>query len=116
MIISQEKNIPFESIGDRVKSVRKSKNLTQQVFAKRLDTSSGFISEVENGVKMPGYDLLLSLKREFPDTDMNWLVSIMEMLDDKGKAEALKAIKKEKLFVDYHTPRKPRPSGGDDGK
>lgn len=62
-------------VGERVKNVRKSKNLTQQAFAKVLATSSGFISEVENGIKMPGFDLLLSLKREFADVDMNWLLT-----------------------------------------
>jgi transcriptional regulator with XRE-family HTH domain len=61
-------------IGERIKQLRMKKGLSQQALAKRLGTSSGYISELEQGKKMPGAELLLSLKREF-DVDLNWLVA-----------------------------------------
>jgi transcriptional regulator with XRE-family HTH domain len=61
-------------IGDRLKQLRKEKNLSQQALAKKLGTSSGYISELESGKKLPGTELLLSLKREY-DVDLNWLVA-----------------------------------------
>lgn len=61
-------------IGERIKWLRKSKNLTQQAFAAALNSSSGYISEIESDKKMPGGDFFLSLKREF-NVDLNWLLS-----------------------------------------
>lgn len=61
-------------LGDRLKSIRKGKSLTQQAFAKALSTSPGYISEIEKGKKTPGGDFLTSLKREF-QVDINWFLT-----------------------------------------
>ena len=61
-------------IGDRLKQLRKSKKLTQQELAKLINTSSGYISEIENGKKVPGGEFLLSLKRFF-GVSVDWLLS-----------------------------------------
>ena len=60
-------------LGDRFKSIRKEKGLTQKAFAAALATSSGYISEIEAGKKIPGGELLTSLKRVF-NVDINWLL------------------------------------------
>ena len=59
-------------IGDRIKAVRNAKRLNQRDFSKMLGISSGHISEIESGKKMPGSDIILSLKREL-FVDLNWL-------------------------------------------
>ncbi|WP_316347663.1 helix-turn-helix transcriptional regulator [Desulfuromonas acetoxidans] len=60
-------------LGDRLKSIRKEKKLTQKAFAEALNTSPGYISEIEKGKKVPGGELLTMLKRVF-DVDINWLL------------------------------------------
>lgn len=61
-------------LGERLKWVRKDKGLTQQAFAKPLSTSSGYISEVEQGKKSPGSDFLLSLMRVYR-ISVDWLLN-----------------------------------------
>jgi len=62
-------------IGARIKKLRKQNKLSQQAFASLLTTSSGYISEVEQGKAQPGSNFLVSLKRAFPDLDLNWLLT-----------------------------------------
>ncbi|MBI5682468.1 MAG: helix-turn-helix transcriptional regulator [Deltaproteobacteria bacterium] len=61
-------------LGKRLRQFRKSKNLTQQEFANMIVTSQGFLSEIESNKKMPGAEILISLKRCF-DLDINWLLT-----------------------------------------
>ncbi len=61
-------------LNERIKKIRKDKSMTLKTFATALGTSPGFVSEIENGLKMPGYELLLSLKRIY-DVDLNWLLT-----------------------------------------
>jgi transcriptional regulator with XRE-family HTH domain len=72
----------FMEIFNRIKEIRKSLNLTQSKFADLLNVSNGFISEIESGNKKPGYDILISLKKEF-NININWLlIGEGEMLAD----------------------------------
>lgn len=64
-------------LGDRLKQIRKEKGLSQKAFADPLATSSGYISEVEQGKKTPGSEFLLSLSRV-------WKVSIDWLLTGEG--------------------------------
>ena len=125
-------------IGDRLKQLRKEKSLSQQELAKRLDTSSGYISELEQGKKQPGTEFLFSLKREF-NVDLNWLIAstavhepgtsfappsldalsrkILELIKDMDgtqKKEILRLVEKEKLLQEYLAEKKQRkvPKGG----
>lgn len=70
----EEKRKVAESIGARLKKVRLFLNLNQQSFASYLHTSTGFLSEVESGKKLPGVQLIHSLKRKF-NIDTNWLLT-----------------------------------------
>ena len=49
-------------IGLEIKSKRKSLGLTQLKFAKLLGVAQGYLSELENGLKVPSNRLLLSLR------------------------------------------------------
>jgi transcriptional regulator with XRE-family HTH domain len=62
------------TLGNRLNQIRKDKGLSQQAFAAMLDTSSGYISEIEQGKKMPGSEFLLSLWRVF-GVDLNWFLT-----------------------------------------
>lgn len=63
-----------ETIGARLKSIRKGKDLSQKAFAELLSTSSGYISEVEQGKMVPGGSFLCSLNREF-GVSIDWLLT-----------------------------------------
>lgn len=73
--MSREK-LPLRNIflGERLRQVRDAHSLTQQVFAKALTTSAGYISEIEAGKKMPGSEFLMSLKQTY-NIDTNWLLA-----------------------------------------
>ncbi|PIO48676.1 MAG: hypothetical protein CMR00_03145 [[Chlorobium] sp. 445] len=63
-----------QDIGVRLKEARLSMHYSQQHFANRLNTSTGFISEIESGKKLPGVQLLHSLWRNF-NINTNWLLT-----------------------------------------
>lgn len=60
--------------GDRIKAIRNSLGLAQNAFAERINSSPGFISEIENGLKMPGTDMLASLK-QILRVNINWFIT-----------------------------------------
>lgn len=62
------------TLGTRLNQIRKDKGLSQQALAAMLNTSSGYISEIEQGKKMPGSEFLLSLRRVF-GVDLNWFLA-----------------------------------------
>lgn len=65
-----------KEIGQRLKEVRSQQKLTQKEFAKILGVSNSYITQVENGIKMVGAELISSLKREFK-VDCAWLLTGM---------------------------------------
>lgn len=84
--------IEIPMIGERLKQIRINNNLTQQVFAARLGTSSGFISEIESGKKLPGSDFLISLRREF-SVDLNmFLTGSVSDTGDENRNSPDKAV------------------------
>lgn len=63
----QDKNIASERIifGEKLRAFRKAQGITLQVLAEALNTSNGYLSEVEQGKKGPGANLINSLKRVY---------------------------------------------------
>ena len=51
--------------GNRVKTLRKKNNYTQSQLAERLGVTKSVISAYETGLRMPSYDILISLARVF---------------------------------------------------
>jgi len=51
-------NVDYKLIGARIKSVRKSRGITQGVLAERLEVSIGYVSQVERGITKISLDLL----------------------------------------------------------
>lgn len=58
-------------IGEKFKAFRQSKNLSGREFAKVLGVTAGYISQIEVGNLGISATLLLSIKKAYPDTDMN---------------------------------------------
>jgi transcriptional regulator with XRE-family HTH domain len=63
-------------IGLGLKEFRESQKLTLKEMAEKINSSAGYISEVERGKKIPGSNMILSLKRNFGRLDLNKLFSI----------------------------------------
>lgn len=73
-------------IGARLKMFIHSKNLKKGTLAKMMGKSPGYISDIVEGVKLPGSKFLSSLKSTFPDLDLNWLVSERDCAGDTDSA------------------------------
>lgn len=63
----------MNSISDRIKSLRKSENLTQKEFAKRLLISQSYLSGLENGNEIPTSKLSKLICLEFGINEA-WLI------------------------------------------
>lgn len=51
-------NIDYKLIGERIKRARKTKGLTQEALAEKLNVSIGYVSQVERGITKISLDLL----------------------------------------------------------
>jgi transcriptional regulator with XRE-family HTH domain len=93
------KKFPIERkkiIGDRIKAIRDHFGMAQNVFAERIESSPGFISQIENGLKMPGMDILISLK-QILNVNINWLITgIGEMFETSYDTETAEVKKPPK--------------------
>ena len=75
--------------GNRVKTLRKKNNYTQSQLAERLGVTKSVISAYEIGLRMPSYDILISLARVFKvSTDFLLGVEQKEGIDLSGLTEA----------------------------
>ncbi|WP_171684749.1 helix-turn-helix domain-containing protein [Paenibacillus planticolens] len=63
----------MNDIGQRIKQIRKSNDLTQIEFSKLIGISQGTPSEIEKGKSKPAVETLQQLSKIF-QTDLNWLV------------------------------------------
>jgi transcriptional regulator with XRE-family HTH domain len=64
----------IQDVGTRLREVRMALGYSQQYFSALLNTSAGFISEIEGNKKSPGIQLLYSLWRKF-NININWLLT-----------------------------------------
>jgi transcriptional regulator with XRE-family HTH domain len=63
-----------DNIGQKIKEIRQSLHLRQGPFAEKIGIRQGYLSEIEAGKKIPGAAVILSLKRNFPEIDLDFLV------------------------------------------
>ena len=66
-------NPDFEGIRDRIKELRKSKELSQEMFGKRIGLRRQDIHAIETGSRQPGLTVLYRLVVEY-ETSMDWIV------------------------------------------
>ncbi|MDQ1351403.1 MAG: hypothetical protein QG657_1705 [Acidobacteriota bacterium] len=55
----------LNNLGQRVRKIRKTMSFTQREFAKKLNISGSFLSEIEAGKVKPGYDFIVNIAKEF---------------------------------------------------
>lgn len=64
-------------------------------LANIIDSSAGYISEIERGVKKPGSNFIVSLKRNFESLDLNKLFNIKDENDPVLENLILESKEKE---------------------
>lgn len=78
--------------GDRVKLIRKTKDLTMEKFGKRIGMGSSSISDIENGRRFLTNQTFLSICREF-DVSEHWLrTGEGEMFIQKSRSDEISAF------------------------
>ncbi|MDO4470502.1 MAG: helix-turn-helix transcriptional regulator [Bacillota bacterium] len=78
--------------GERVKKIRKEKELTLEKFGERVGVTKQTISRIENGINSLTEQMIISICREF-DINEEWLRS--------GSGEMETEITKEDYIVDF---------------
>ena len=74
--------------GERLKNLRTKKKLTQSQLATKLGLSKSEISAYENGIRLPSYDILISLTFIFQvSTDYLLGVKNKNLIDLSGLTE-----------------------------
>ncbi len=53
----------MNNLGEKIKKLRLSKNMTQAEFANRINVTKSAVSSYENGSRMPSYDVLIKIAR-----------------------------------------------------
>ena len=116
-------------IGDRLKILRKAKGLSQKELAQEVGTSQGYICALEQNKKIPGGEILISLKN-FLGVDLNWLLTgedvqvntpqepvgrVMKLIDqmltgmsEDALRDVLKYTEEKKLLTELLAGQKPR--------
>lgn len=67
-------NVDYKLIGERIQRVRKSRGMTQEIMAEKLDVSIGYVSQVERGITKISLDLLAAIS-SILDCDVASLIS-----------------------------------------
>lgn len=76
-------------MNERIKNLRKSLNMTQEEFSKRIGLSRNFIAQVEIGTKTPSERTISDICREF-EVNGEWLrTGNGEMIIQKSKDEQI---------------------------
>jgi transcriptional regulator with XRE-family HTH domain len=62
-----------ETIGVKVKGIRKKQKMNQVDFSKKIGISQGRLSEIEQDKTKPSAETLIELRKQF-NVDLNWLL------------------------------------------
>jgi len=94
------------NIGERIKQLRISLNMTQRGFGSALGTSASYISELEKGKSKPGYDLIFTLYKIY-NVSLVWLIAGEgEMSHNKkaGPSQPTEDVRKAEIksWLDYY--------------
>ena len=70
---NQDNIVDYKEIGQRIRKLRRDKNLTQEQVAELAGVSCSFVGHIERGEKVLSVETLARLSKVF-DTDMHYLV------------------------------------------
>ena len=65
----------MDNIGLRLKEMIEEKGLTLLAFSEKAGIQRSSLSHLFSGRNKPSVDLLLKIKHQFPDTDLEWLIT-----------------------------------------
>ena len=65
----------MEGIGQRLKELIEEKELTLLAFSEKVGIQRSSLSHLFSGRNKPSIDLLLKIKHQFPDADLEWLIT-----------------------------------------
>lgn len=78
------------NFGDKLKSLRKGQNMTQQQLAGRLGVAKSIVSYYESGDRFPSYDVLIKIARIFHVTtdyllnvERTHVIDVSELSDEE---------------------------------
>ena len=96
-------NIDYKLIGERIKMARKSRGMTQESLAERLNVSIGYVSQVERGITKISLDLLGAIS-SILDYDIAYFVSESavnrnEYMESEISNELKKLDNKKKKYI-----------------
>ncbi len=74
---------------ERIKAIRKSKNLTQAAFGEKIGVSQNFVALMENGQRAPGDRTVRDICRIFNVNDIWLRTGAGQMYDPQGREEEL---------------------------
>tara|TARA_R110001599_G_scaffold353829_1_gene599369 strand:+ start:4255 stop:4818 length:564 start_codon:yes stop_codon:yes gene_type:complete len=66
-------DLKIDEFGTRLLWLIKSNDLTQSSFANKLSASPSFVSDLIRGIKKPGTEILIRIKKNF-DVSIDWLL------------------------------------------
>jgi len=79
------------TIGEKIRKIRKDLNLSQSIFSEKLNISTAYLSEIENGRKDITTKIIQALKKEF-NISSDWLLfanSEMNVNENEKKEELI---------------------------
>lgn len=62
------------TMGERIKTLRKSIDISQREFSKRINISQGSLSDIEKGRNKPSIETLISISTMF-NVSLDWLIN-----------------------------------------
>ena len=62
-------------MNQRLQQFLNAENLTQTQLADRLGVAKASVSHILAGRNKPGYDFIVSLARQFPNLNLEWLIA-----------------------------------------
>ena len=87
-------NVDYKLIGERIKKVRKSKGITQDALAEKLNVSIGYVSQVERGITKISLDLLGAISSILDCDIAGFITESVTKSSDYMESELLSEIRK----------------------
>lgn len=73
----------MEDIGSRIKQIVEDTGMSAIDFSSKVGIQRSSLSHLFSGRNKPSIDLILKIKKQFPDTDLEWLIT-GEVANHKG--------------------------------
>lgn len=90
----------MEEIGIRIKQFMEDKNLSPTEFAEQVGIQRSSLSHLFSGRNKPSIDLLLKVKKQFPDADLEWLICGKSFIPTESLSRESSKLDKKALKKD----------------